>query len=104
MSVREEELPAAKRIVEDMVNTFQSWTDGAFDPGQGALVKEFERVRLHCVEDALASFRPEDREALENFSRDLMRNLLKVPAQSVIKNGSEQKGENKGDKIRGTDN
>jgi glutamyl-tRNA reductase len=84
IGIRKDELPAAESIIEDMVAAFQCWMDGAFHPAVGALVKEFDRIRLARLEEALASFKPEDREALEHFSRALMQDLLRIPAQSFL--------------------
>ncbi len=84
ITIRKEELPAAEAIVEDMVSTFQCWMDGAFHPAVGALVKEFDRIRQARLEEVLASFRPEDREALEHFSRALMQDLMKIPTNSFL--------------------
>jgi glutamyl-tRNA reductase len=76
MEIRKEDLPQAKSIVEDMVTTFQTWMEGAFDPAAGAMIKEFDSVRQACLEQARASFGTEDQEALEQFSRSLMQHLL----------------------------
>jgi glutamyl-tRNA reductase len=84
MEVRREDVPAAMRIVEDMVTTFQSWMEGAFDPGMGAVVKEFDRIRKARLVEALASFCSEDHDALERFSRDFMQDLLKLPIRNII--------------------
>jgi len=86
MKIRKEEIPAAKRVIEDMVCTFQSWMEGAFDPSVGALVKEYDRIRKSSVKAALASFLPDDHEALEQFSRDMMRGLLKIPTKTFLNN------------------
>ncbi len=80
--IREQELPRAESIVEDKVSTFQSWMENAFDEGTGALIKEYDRIRLARLKDALASFEAKDRDVLERFSRDLMQDFLKVPTQN----------------------
>lgn len=86
LDIRKEDVPKAMRIIEDMVTTFQSWMEGAFDPGVGALVKEFERIRQVCLASARATVSEEDREALEDFSRNMMQEFLKVPFRSIIEN------------------
>ena len=85
MESRKEDLPAAKRIIEDTVSTFQSWMEGAFDASVGALVKEFDRVRKARLDAALPAFAAKDRAMLETFSRDLVRDLLRVPMGSILR-------------------
>lgn len=86
MDARKEDLPIAKSMIEDMVCTFQTWMQGAFDPGVGALVKEFERIRQACLNKNRSAFTEEDHDALEKFSRTLMQEFLKLPAKSFLEN------------------
>ncbi|MFH1999032.1 MAG: glutamyl-tRNA reductase [Planctomycetota bacterium] len=86
LDARREEMPAADSIVEDMVCTFQAWMEEEFDPGVGALVKEYDRIRQACLNKNRSAFNAEDREALDNFSRMLMHEFLKVPASSFLEN------------------
>lgn len=90
---RRADLPAAESLIEDMVATFQAWMDSAFDPGVGNLAKEYERIRLQCLEQARGLFKTEDEAELERFSRELMRHFLRVPARAILESAEpEEKG------------
>ncbi len=90
---RKADLPLAESLIEDVVATFQVWMESAFDQGVANLAKEFDRIRRKCLDEARGHFSPDNTAELERFSRLLMQNLLKVPAQTIVENGSKKKGD-----------
>jgi len=92
-SERKAELPLAENLIEDVVATFQVWMESAFDQGVAILAKEFDRIRRKCLDEARGHFSPDNTAELERFSRLLMQNLLKVPAQTMIANGTKTQDE-----------
>lgn len=90
---READLPLAENLIEDVVATFQVWMESAFDQGVANVAKEFDRIRRKCLDEARGHFSPDNTAELERFSRLLMQNLLKVPAQTIMKNGTKKKDE-----------
>jgi glutamyl-tRNA reductase len=74
---RRKEVPAVERLVQGEVKGFMRWWESlASGPVIRDLHRTFEEVRTHEMEKNGKRFREDDREALDVFSRNLVRKLL----------------------------
>ena len=83
---RKAHFPLAEQIIERVVSAFQAWLEISDDPLLGEIVEKFEKIRQNNLAEYLDHFRYEDHKKIEEFSRELVRQMLSVPIKYIQTN------------------
>lgn len=80
LKTRQKEIPRAEAIVEEMVAEWDAWMQTIrVRPTIGELARQFETLRAAEVERWASKYTPEQLEAVEAFSKSLVKKLLHDP-------------------------
>ncbi len=80
LKTRQKEIPAAESIIEQMVDEWEAWMQTLrVRPTIGELARFFESIRSDELERYAGQYSDEQREAVESFSKGLVKKLLHNP-------------------------